>query len=59
MSEEIKTKENEKLVVNSGAQTAMDFEALHNLVGLFSLLMEEDKRKNPQKYIPKKKQNND
>ncbi len=57
MSEEVIKKENKELLKKYISQPVMDFEAFHNLVGLFSLLMEEDKRKNPQKYAPKKQNN--
>ena len=59
MSEEIERKEDVKLVENGGNTTTMSFEALHNLVGIFSIFLEVDKRKNPQKYAIKKIQNND
>ena len=59
MSEKIEEKGDTKLVGGGGNTTTMSFEALHNLVGLFSILLEVDRRKNPQKYAVKKAQNND
>jgi len=51
MSEENYQQNTPKVSENIGNKTALDFEALHNLVGIFSILLEVDKRKNPQKYL--------
>ncbi len=59
MSKEKLKKDGPKVLENLGNTTTMDFEALHNLVGIFSIFLEVDKRKNPQKYIVKKSQKND
>ena len=55
MSEEKEKKEDTKLVENGGNKTTRTFEELHNLVGVFSILLEVDKRKNPKKYLNLKK----
>lgn len=61
MPEKEDTKKTEKdgknIVENSGFQATPDFDAEQNLIGAFSILLEWDKRVNPQNYGLKNNEN--
>ncbi len=54
MSEEIDKNGELKIV---GANTSDAFEATQNLIGFFSILLDEARRTNPEKYINSYKKN--
>jgi len=58
MFDENRNKLARKVTENKESQIAVDFDAKQNLIGVFSILLEWDKRINPQNYGLEVSQNN-
>lgn len=52
-------KQNKEISENIGIGPSAEFENNHNLIGFFSILLEEALRTNPEKYLEGYKKNND